>query len=50
MSDVELQEQRAERGRKILAEISQRDAEDDARYRAFAETVQVPEQEIRSSA
>jgi hypothetical protein len=42
MSDVELHEQRAERGRKMLAESRQRDAEDEARHRAFAETVQSP--------
>lgn len=42
MSDVELHERRAERGRKILAHISQRAAEEDAHYRAFAETVHSP--------
>ena len=43
MSDVELHERRAERGRKILADISsQRAAEEEAHYRAFAETVQSP--------
>jgi hypothetical protein len=42
MSDVELHEQRAERGRKILAEIRQQDAEDKARFEAFAATVQSP--------
>jgi len=39
MSDVELHEQRAERGRAIIAQVHELQAEDKARYEAFAETI-----------
>jgi hypothetical protein len=39
MSDVEIQEQRAERGREIIAQVRELEAEDKARYEAFAATI-----------
>jgi hypothetical protein len=39
MSDVETDEQRAERGRAIIAQVRELEAEDKARYEAFAATI-----------
>jgi hypothetical protein len=39
MSDVETQEQRARRGREIIAQVRELEAEDQARYEAFAATI-----------
>ena len=39
MSDVEIHEQRAERGREIIAQVRELEAEDKARYEAFAATI-----------
>jgi hypothetical protein len=39
MSDVEIQEQRAARGREIIAQLRELEAEDRARYEAFAATI-----------
>jgi hypothetical protein len=39
MSDVEIHEQRAERGREIIRQVRELEAEDKARYEAFAATI-----------
>ena len=39
MSDVEIHERRVERGREIIAQVRELEAEDKARYEAFAETI-----------
>ena len=39
MSDVETHEQRAERGREIIAQVRELEAADKARFEAFAETI-----------
>ena len=42
MSDVEIHEQRAERGRKIIEQVRELEAADKARYDAFAATIMSP--------
>ena len=39
MSDVEIHEKRAERGRAIITQVRELEAEDKARYEAFAATI-----------
>ena len=39
MSDVETHEQRAERGREIIAQVRELEAADKARFEAFAATI-----------
>jgi hypothetical protein len=42
MSDVEIHEERVQRGREIIAQVRELEAQDEARYKAFAETVLSP--------
>lgn len=42
MSDVEIHDERVQRGQQILAEVRKQTEEDEARHRAFAATVQSP--------
>jgi hypothetical protein len=42
MSDVEIHDERVQRGREIIAQVREREAKDEARYKAFAETVLSP--------
>jgi hypothetical protein len=42
MSDVEIHEQRAERGREIIGQVRELEAQDKARYDAFAATIRSP--------
>lgn len=42
MSDIENHEQRVERGREIIAQVHELQAEDKARYEAFAATIKSP--------
>ena len=39
MSDVEIHEERVQRGRKIIAQVRELEAADKARYEAFAATI-----------
>jgi hypothetical protein len=40
MSDVEIHERRAKHGREIIAQVRELEAEDKARFEAFAATIQ----------